>query len=150
MTNAEQSATVPLTSPHDEPARKFYDVLVSQSNPYEGSDHVKEFVGYLTEAFRQTGLPHSQYSPVRKLLEHNGVMVVEERGWRGVPSQVLLMPLPEVLVPVPRTLTKRELTAEQEFAKLQARVKVLEELVGGLHLPTVLQEIAQRLPDGGK
>lgn len=150
MTNDKKSATVVDTSPHDESARTYYDYLVSQASPYKGSKGVKQFVGYLTEAFRQTGLPQSHYVPVRKLLEYNGVMIVEERGWRGTPSEVLLMPMPKVLKAVPKPLTKRDLTASKRFDSLEDRVKILEELVGGLHLPSVLQEIAQRLPDGGK
>lgn len=150
LTNDKKSATVPTTSPHDESARTYYDYLISQAQPYKDSKGVKQFVGYLTEAFRQTGLPQSHYVPVRKLLEYNGVMLVEERGFRDTPSVVLLMPMPDVLDAPPKPLTKRDLTATKEFDKLERRVEILEELVGGLHLPSVLQEIAQRLPDGGK
>lgn len=144
MTNDEQSGSVPLTSPHEANARKFHEALLAASTIEEVAGlKVPVFRGYITEAFRATGLPQSQYQPCKQLLEHNRVIEVVERAWRHTVGMVLVYELPEVLSLPPRS--KKDLTATDDFDRLRDRVKRLEELVGDVHLPSVLEQIAQRL-----
>lgn len=144
---AEKSAKVPPSSPHtaqEANARAFYEVLLKAANEeFISGAKVQVFRGYLGEQFRLTGLPQSQYHPAKVLLEYNGAIEVTQRAWRGSPGEVVLLGLPEVLRVPPRTT--KDLTATDEFARLQDRVKRLENLVGDIHLPSVLEEIAHRL-----
>lgn len=147
MTNADESASVPPTSPHEANARKFYEALAATSNIEEvAGANVLVYRGYITEAFRTTGLAQSQYQPCKALLEYNGCIEVVQRAWRNVLGMVLLHGLPDGMLRLPPRSAK-DLTLDEEYARLQDRVKRLEELVGDIHLPSVLQEIAQRLPD---
>lgn len=144
MTTDEKSAKVPPTSPHEEAARKYYEVLLAASTVEDVANaKLPVFRGFYGEQFKQTGLPQSQYNPAKQLLEHNGCIEIVERSWRRTPGMVVLFPLEGMLSPIPKRA--KDLTPTEEFASLQDRVKRLEELVGGLHLPSVLQEIAQRL-----
>jgi len=103
------------------------------------------FRGYYGEQFKLTGLPQSQYYPAKLLLEFNGVMEVVERSWRGTPGMVVLWPMPEAGMLSSPPKTAKDLQVTESFARLQDRVKRLEELVGDVHLPSVLEEIAHRL-----
>ena len=146
MTTDEQSATVPPTSPHEEAARKYYEVLLAASTIEDvASAKLHVFRGYYGEQFRLTGLPQSQYYPAKLLLEFNGVMEVVERSWRGTPGMVVLWPMPEEGMLSSPPKTAKDLQVTESFARLQDRVKRLEELVGDVHLPSVLEEIAHRL-----
>jgi len=145
LTNGSESASVPLTSPHEERARKFYEALAALSTEEEVAGAKRlVFRGYITEAFRTTGLPQSQYNPCKALLEYNQCIEVVERAWRHTVGMVVLHGLPDGMLSVPPR-SKKDLTLDEEYSRLQDRVKRLEELVGGLHLPTVLAELAQRL-----
>lgn len=145
MTNREESATVPPTSPHEDTARKLYEALLATSTIEKiAGAKLPVFRGYITEAFRTTGERQAQYHPAKTLLEYNQCIEVVERAWRGTPGMIVLYGLPpSPLTPVPRN--KKDLTATEDYARLEDRVKRLEELVGEIHLPSVLQEIAQRL-----
>jgi hypothetical protein len=144
LTTDEQSATVPPTSPHEEAARKYYEVLLAASTVEDiANAKLPVFRGYYGEQFKLTGLPQSQYHPAKVLLEFNGVIEVVERSWRGTPGMVVLYPLGEMLSSPPKGA--KDLQVTESFARLQDRVKRLEELVGDVHLPSVLEEIAHRL-----
>jgi hypothetical protein len=149
LTKAEKSARV-KPSPHEVKARAFYAVLAKAATVEDvAGTQLPVFRGYISEQFKLTGLPQSQYIVCKMLLEHNRCIEVVERAWRGTPGMVVLYGLPpadEVLSMVPRTT--KDLTATDEFAKLQRRVEKLESLVGDIHLPSVLESIAQRLDDG--
>lgn len=150
MTNDEQSASVQPTSPHDETARKFYAALLKRASTEDvAGAELPVFRGYLTEVFVNEIGTYGKYTACKQLLDYNRVIEVVERGFRKTPAMVILFPLPDYLEPVPKAPSQKDLTASEEFASLRDRVKRLEDLVGNDHLPSVLQELAQRLPETG-
>ena len=146
----QKSDSVPDTSPHSPQegyARKLYQALDRLATVENMANaEVRVYRGAFTELFGSTGIPWGQYKPVKDLLEYNRCIEQVEKGARNRPTVVVLHGLPDgPLVKPEKKVLQEGLTLEDRVAKLEAQCQTLENLVGGTHLPSVLEELAQRL-----
>lgn len=124
-----------------------YEALEAVSVDKEADGQtVKVFAGKVTEVFKTTGIAQTYYSPTLRTLERSGALLKIQRGGRNADTVYVLKGLPEVWDAEGwKGEGTRDLTSHRKYDRLAAEVRDINNLLGGMNVPSALTEIEQRL-----
>ena len=122
-------------------AKALYNALEEKAQPEEvQGGTLNVFRGSLTHVYDELGISRSYYTPIVTLMRENEYVSFLQKGSRSVESVIVLH-----REPTAEGMSLPPLTGRSHGAKVEARLKTLEDSTGGIHIAKALADHERRL-----